>query len=269
MRVAALVVACLPACAWGPGEPFGEVTVELTARWQVPAGRDLGGGWQKLASDFAVRVDAASLPARSLDLVAAATAALNFDPAHPPPGYTLCHNGHCHTADGRLVSYEDIAAEIAGGAPPAAVVSFALIAPLELIAGTMAVLDCGGPCTLPQTRIGKVKLDLTGVTAAGLVRDTREPPRFAGERPWRAAVTFDHVVPIASAVDLPVDRTSSPEIRLAAELAASAAVLDGVRWDVLATAPGEIALTADPPSVEAARAALGEVALTTTVSRSD
>ena len=36
-------------------------------------------------------------------------------PGKPPPGYTLCHNGHCHHPSGRLVPYAEIEAELAGG----------------------------------------------------------------------------------------------------------------------------------------------------------
>ncbi len=58
--------------------------------------RDVGDGWQRLASDFEVKLDDVSLTLQALALLPGAEAALAFDPAAPPPGYSLCHNGHCH-----------------------------------------------------------------------------------------------------------------------------------------------------------------------------
>jgi hypothetical protein len=37
---------------------------------------------------------------------------VEFDPAHPPEGYTRCQGKECHTADGRIVSYAQVMAEI-------------------------------------------------------------------------------------------------------------------------------------------------------------
>ena len=45
------------------------------------------------------------------------TGNLNFMVGYflPPPGYSLCHGGHCHTTDGGIESYEEIEAKLAGG----------------------------------------------------------------------------------------------------------------------------------------------------------
>ncbi|MFH1812483.1 MAG: hypothetical protein ABIJ09_27370 [Pseudomonadota bacterium] len=47
--------------------------------------------------------------------LAASEGTATFDPASPPPGYTLCHGGHCHRADGALETYAEIEAKLASG----------------------------------------------------------------------------------------------------------------------------------------------------------
>jgi hypothetical protein len=262
----ALALAPMSACAWQNGEPFGAVTVDLTARWTDDASR--GGAWQKLASDFEVQVTAASATFGALALVDVGTAALNFDPADPPPGYSLCHNGHCHNDDGRLVSYEEIAAELAGGDGPASALSLAVGA-RELRTGVEETLGCdGGPCDLPLASIRRVELPVLRLEAAGQVRDTRTPPRVSGEVAWTLVLErADDAAPATGAIDLPVDRAHPPRIVLAVGARPTVALLDGVRFE-LATVP-DWAIASDPDSITSIHAELDELALETTASRKD
>lgn len=266
MRRTIVLLALVPACAWDDGVPFGEVSVDFTARWtDVPA---RGGAWQKLASDFEVRVTSASATFGALALVDVGTTALNFDPAAPPPGYSNCHGGHCHADDGRLVSYEEIAAELAGGEGPSPVVRLAVGA-RELRAGVDETLACdGAPCDLPLATIGKVELPVARLELAGMVRDTRTPPRVAGELAWTLALDrADDASPATGDLDLPVDRGHAPRIELAVDMLPTAALLDGVRFE-LATAPAW-AVDSDPDSVTAIHAELDELALDTDSQRED
>ncbi|MEC9465765.1 MAG: hypothetical protein VX834_08280 [Myxococcota bacterium] len=48
----------------------------------------------------------------SVEVVTDSAGAEVFDPINPPPGYSLCHNGHCHHDSGELVDYEDIQLEL-------------------------------------------------------------------------------------------------------------------------------------------------------------
>lgn len=268
---AGAAAACLPwalaaGCAWGPGEPFGEVTTALDARWEVVPGRDAGGGWQRLASDYQVRIDAATWTTTKLALVAGGEAALSFDPADPPPGYSLCHNGHCHADDGRLVSYEDVAAELAGGRPPAPVLELATGA-LDLIAGGDVELGCAGePCDLPLGTIGRVELAVTGFAFAGAVRDGRTPPR-RGEAAFVATAVLAAPVRPTGRLELPVDRASAPRIRLVVGAHPGAEIFDSIDW--AAQGPGPIDLAATPASLGAITTAVGEVELVLDVDRRD
>lgn len=268
MRRAALAiaVALVPACAWDDGAPFGEVTVDFTARWtEVPS---RGGDWQKLASDFEVQVTVASATFGTLALVDVGTAALNFDPADPPPGYSNCHSGHCHADDGRLVSYEEIAAEVSGGGGPTPVIRLAVGA-RELRTGGAETLACAGaPCDLPIATIGRVELPVARLELAGMVRDTRTPPRFAGPQAWTLALDrADDAAPATGALDLPVDRGHAPRITLAVGALPNVALLDGVRFE-LAAGPSW-AIESDPDSITTIHGELDELALESTVQRED
>jgi hypothetical protein len=262
----ALLWAAAAGCAWGPGGPFGELAAELDASWQVAPGRDAGDGWQRLASDYQVRVDAAAWTTARLVLVASAGDALGFDPAAPPPGYSLCHNGHCHATDGRLVSYEDIAAELAGGGPPAPALELATGA-LDLIAGQRLELGCdGAPCELARGAIGRVELEVTGFSLAGTVRDGRTPPR-RGQAAFAATVVLAQPVRPAGRLELPVDRASPPRIRLAVGAHPGAELFDAIDWAALGAGPIDLAAAPDP--LNTITTAIGEVELALDVDRRD
>ncbi|MBK9072303.1 MAG: hypothetical protein IPL79_15085 [Myxococcales bacterium] len=228
-------------CTNGPGEPFGAIEGQFHAQWQMLPERDEGDGWQRLASDFEVKLDDVGLTLQALALLPGAEAALAFDPAAPPPGYSLCHNGHCHAADGRLVSYEDISAELTGGAPAKPLVTWPL-APVDALAGESFVLACdGAPCDLPLGSLGKVTLTTNGLALAGRVRDGREPARLAEQA---FVVTLE--LPDGGSkttVDggLPIDRANAPQIAFLASLAPTAALLDDINWLALTGEPLDLA----------------------------
>jgi hypothetical protein len=265
---AAIAVVALGACAWDDGVPMGSVTVTVDARWTARA--DRGGDWQRLASDFEVQVTSASAELGALTLIDLGRGALPFDPADPPPGYGLCHNGHCHSDDGRLVPYEEIAAELTGGAPPppALVVD---VGARGLIPGAATVVACdGGPCDLDRAAIGRIDLDVVRLDAAGMVRDRRTPPRIDGERAWTLVLERgDDTKPVSAQVDLPVDRGHDPAIALTAGFAPSAALLDGVRFAELGDGPDAWTVDQDAASIAAIEEALGELELAVQITRGD
>jgi hypothetical protein len=248
---ALLLLALAPGCAWHDGEPMGTLTGTFEARWTQLDDRDAGDGWQRLASDYEVRVDAATAALGALTLVDVGEAALNFDPADPPPGYSLCHNGHCHADDGRLVPYEEISAEL-GGAAPAPVVTFA-IGERDLVDAATVELDCGGPCELRRSDVGRVDLEVLGLALGGLVRDTRDPPRLAGEVAWTLDFAPAEPQVVLGRIDLPIDRGHDPDITLAAELLLTAKLLDGVDFTAPDTASFPEALAETELALDAER----------------
>lgn len=254
-RAAALALAAVPACAWGDGEPMGSISVELAAAW-TPLPERANGDWQRLASDYEVQVTDATATLGALTLVDVGTAALAFDPANPPPGYTLCHAGHCHAADGRLVSYEEISAELTGGAGPAPVLALPA-GERDLVPGGIDAPGCEQPCDLPLADVGRVELEVEALALAGIVRDRRDPPRIAGEVAWTLTFAPAAPIPVTASVDLPVDRGHDPRIELVATFAPTAALLDEVAFDDAALDPTPIG------------AALGELGLDVAVTRSE
>ena len=104
------VVGCL-----GDGLPWGQLEASMTATFAPSPDRLDDQGRLKTAANYVVDIEEISLGFDAFSLVLAAQGAAGFDPANPPEGYSLCHNGHCHSDSGALVDYEDIALEMAGG----------------------------------------------------------------------------------------------------------------------------------------------------------
>jgi hypothetical protein len=258
--------ALIAGCAWDAGEPFATVSARIEARLEVPAGRDLGDGWQMLASNYQIAIDTLVVEAGTIALGDASDGPGVFDPANPPPGYSLCHNGHCHAEDGSLVPYEDITA----GLGPGQVTTVALlpVGALDLAAGAERDLDCTPSCDLPRANIVVAELDVTRVQASGRVRDGASPPRFAGERTWALDLSFAAEEPLvlSSPLDLPADRAHDPDVTLDLTLALTSRIFDDVAWAELD--PGaSLALAGHAETRAALVAALGEVALATELTR--
>jgi hypothetical protein len=150
---AALIGLALAACV-EPGSPWGMVPVQLSVGLSGPETRFDTEGRVITSRDYRVAVTRVAFEVDEVALVAGTPGVSRFDPANPPPGYSLCHNGHCHHDDGRLVDYADIAAEVAGGASGAATLGLlAATAPVESGgAGYLGVAlgPCAGDAALPS-----------------------------------------------------------------------------------------------------------------------
>ncbi|ACY16417.1 hypothetical protein [Haliangium ochraceum] len=280
----------LGGCAIEPGGPFATLEAELAVSLARPADRALEDGWQALASSYHITIDALVLELGSVDLRDGGSGgSLVFDPAAPPPGYTLCHNGHCHSDDGRLVPYEEIAAELGGDDALPVIVSLPVGA-VDAVAGESRALACTPGCDLPLANIALAELALTRITASGRVRDGRAAARLDGERAWQLDLALDAApgddgddgddeeggpVPLSQPFELPSDRNSDPDVHLTITLAPSSRLFDGVDWAALAAAAdddddsGQAALLpgADNDARAALREALGELSLGLSVDR--
>jgi len=127
--------------------------------------------------DYRIALTELEITVDSLTFVAGESAALAFDPADPPAGYSLCHSGHCHSDDGRLVDYADIAAELAGGGSSGA--------PLVTLAGGDTMLtgadaepvpleSCEGTCTVNEpVAVAVARVVVSGVRVTGTAFDAR------------------------------------------------------------------------------------------------
>lgn len=211
MRAAAFVLCVCASCAFDAGGPFASVSGSLDVALVVPADRDAGDGWMKLDTSYQVRLTRATIELGPVELIAAGAAGVTFDPADPPPGYSLCHNGHCHADDGSLVSYADVAARLAGGSGATVALAFDAPGTVDLLGGARGLtLTCGQPrCDLPEGEVALVRVGVTRVVLEGAVRDP--VGRFSGEKP--IAVTAEGAV-ISANVDLPADRAHDPDVTL-------------------------------------------------------
>jgi len=119
---------------------------------------------------------------------------VNFDPADPPEGYSLCHNGHCHADSGELVDYEDISAELAGGQTSAGGVVQAIDSEVGLDTGDVVDVpldDCSNDCQLERGLLNTVTLEVRSLRISGRAFDTTEQQRLPEE-----GVAFETVIPL-------------------------------------------------------------------------
>ena len=235
------IVVGLSGCAIGDGEPFATLSASLRAGIEVDSGRDVGMGWQQLASGYQIKIDSLRIETDELTISGSGAEASSFDPANPPPGYSLCHNGHCHADDGRLVDYEDIAAELAQGAG-ASVVAALPVGEVDVAAGVERTLNCEPSCDLPLTNLVSARLSMQRIIADGMVRDERAEARIDGEVAWRLDVSLAEIAQLEPDFDLDngltliwpmslsTDRGSEPEIDIEFSIAVESALFDSVAW---------------------------------------
>lgn len=236
-------------CAFDEGLPWGILEVELAASF-APQGERLDDrGRLKTVQDYRVRVDAVDVTLGALtvtQLAAGVDAA--FDPSDPPDGYTLCHSGHCHHDSGAVVSYEDIAAELAedaGATGPRLTIDVAGVASVPF--GGVAevpLMGCAGGCQLERGAMGQLSAPLETLTVRGQVFDA-----LAGEAARLPAegvafdVTVSDPVTLSRALGAVIGRGEAVGLRLEALVTIPASVFDGVDWasDAAADLPARLA----------------------------
>jgi hypothetical protein len=258
MRRALITLAFASGCSLPAGNWFLELHPTARAAYVEAPERAVEPGWQKLASEYQVHLTAGTLQASSIELFPATEAATAFDPAEPPPGYGPCHNGHCHTADGRLLSYAEVAAAISGEAAPSAAVTLAGGA-WDLLAPAALPLACTPDCRLGNVSLGRLRVNLARVHLEGVVRDGPGVLQPIGSLPF----SFDLDAATAplpaldAALDVPADNQHPPRATLAITLAPGAVLFDQVAWTDSAAAPSKI------------RAALAEIPIVIDLQRSN
>lgn len=253
MRRAFLLLSCLTlgGCAWEPGQGFAVVEPTVRAAYEPRADRLAPDGYQRLSSDYQLRMDAASMRLSGIELIAIAAGSGGFNPASPPPGYSLCHGGHCHRDDGALIPYEQIIAETGGGGGSSTVATLPVAEPLNLLAPEKRAVECTPDCALPEANVSQGRWGVDALLLEGTVRDGRATPRIPGERRFRWELTRTSEAPVAvldGAVDLPSDRSTPPRAKLDLNLVLTAALFDAVDWSALEEGPDgvvEISATAN------------------------
>jgi hypothetical protein len=251
-------------CSYSNGEPYGLLSASLDAGYRVEAGRDAGEGWQKLASEYQVRLTRASLDVDVLELLDAGDAAIvTFDPASPPPGYSLCHDGHCHRDDGSVVDYAEVEADIAR-AVGAHTVKVLTAGRVDLSAAAPVAMSCEGDCVLDRGHLVLVRLVSSGLHLEGEVRDGLASPRIAPVGFVAEVALLPDGGVHEEAIDIVLDDDSPPGVSLALSLPTGASLLDAVPFH--ATSPDSGVIYIDDGTIATRLSALE---LTATVARHD
>ncbi|WP_257458532.1 hypothetical protein [Archangium lipolyticum] len=229
----------LGGCAWEPGQGFAVVEPSMRVTYEPLSERATSDGYQRLSSDYQVRVDLAVMRMSGIELLASAGGGGGaFDPSNPPPGYSLCHGGHCHRDDGALIPYEQIAAEMGGGGGSRTVVTLPVAEPLDLLAPETRALSCSPRCALPEAQVSQGRWGVESLRLEGSVRDGRVPPRIADARRFRVDFVPDDqsdapVAILSGELDLPSDRSTPPAAKLDLSLKLTAALFDPLDWSTL------------------------------------
>lgn len=243
------------ACAFDEGQPWGSVAFSVSATLDSD-GRASDDGY-RTSNDYIVRIDSLRVTFDDVRVTMVDANTASFDPGSPPDGYSLCHNGHCHADDGRLVAYEDIATDLTGAAPSAATTHQEIDEEAQVTETPVALAlgACSNDCQLGRGRVGLISLSATGATLVATVHDRRtgDRRRLPDEG---VTVTLETYQPLtwSAQLSIPIDGHRPPDVSIDASLTLPAGMLDDVDW-------------ADPRFADFATA-LGEGVLLTTHSRS-
>lgn len=234
LTVLAAMLACA-GCAWEAGQPWGIWHPSVRVRASVPADRQLPDGRFRTASEYLWQIESLQIELADVQLLQATNASqLSFDPAKPPAGYSLCHGGHCHAADGRLVDYAEIQAELLGGGGGVAPVA----APLDVTAAMAAQFGpavAAAPVDLPLGELATLRLAWRAVHLRARVWDGGP----GGNRLPSKGISLTVDLP-ASSLAAQLTGSAGPhqpvDIHTRADLDVSVAFLDGVDVAALAAA---------------------------------
>lgn len=256
----------LLACTFGPGHGFGELEpVIFSAALEPGPARDLGNGEILTHQGYAVKLDSFVVGLDRLELLElqGGSGGATFDPADPPPGYGLCHGGHCHADDGSLVSYADIQAELAGGnAAFVPLVSLETPSTVDLVAGSSATLSPEDP-VLPAASLSLLKLTSSSLSLSGQVR--REP---ADDFSSNFQVDLPLTDGFSAGMELELGRGEDPVLTLSVALTPDGTLFDDLDFAALSTEGVWTLDSVDAPGADALLAAVGSVEPTLNLERS-
>jgi hypothetical protein len=258
-----LPLVILAGCAWEAGEGFAVLEPTVRASYEPEEDREVFPGFQQLASNYQVRLSAATMRLESIELIPrrALAGPGRFDPANPPPGYSLCHGGHCHRDDGALIPYEDIEAELGGGGASALPLVTLPVGEVNLLNRELRAVECRPACELPRTELSTGRWAITALRLEGTVRDGRNMPRIPGDRQFRLelapSATGSPVAVLEGDLEVPSDREHAPRVLLGLTLAVPSRIFDEVDW-AAAQPGGDGTVDLGAPGNAAARAEILE-----------
>lgn len=245
-----LATGLLVGCTFQPGTSFGKLRrADFNASFAPSSGRLDSQGRLKTDTDYRVTVDSLILGVSQLSFEeisgTSGGTGTTFDPSKPPPGYLICHNGHCDREDGALVSYEDVAAELAGGTRTIrTVLSLTADQGLSVTSATASIplIKPSTADALDQGAWSRGVLTLKTLEATGTVSDPTAAQRLGGlVREWSLKITpatFSHKVSVT------IDRRQSETLDLVADFGVTEKLWDQIDWKALSAATGSLVLEA-------------------------
>lgn len=235
-----LLLSATIACTLDEGEPWGRAELSLAAYAPVEGA---GGDSNAILTPYDYRIDISRLDIEfeAIELVISGESSgpQRFDPANPPAGYSLCHNGHCHAADGSLVDYADIERELGGSNVAARTILQAIEGSTTLIPAANAPVplgECVDDCALPRGAVQEVRVIVHGLRLEARVEDLRE----GDARRLDSPLVIAQDVELEQTYSLPVDerfgRGENLRWQLALEFTIAPSFWERIRWDEIAAA---------------------------------
>ncbi len=223
--LSALFFLTLSACTFSDGEPWGELDASLNVEASPQASRFDERGL-KVPSGHRLQIEDldVEIAALGVSFTALSQDTEVFDPANPPPNYSLCHNGHCHRDDGALVDYEDIVLEL-GGSSGTEVVASPTDGQVSVWTESVDVPLACGSCELERGKVQRV----TVLVRTLYVRGNVESPD--GEREADFEWSFALNTEIATPATGLVDRDQPVTLSVHADLDLPESLFDEVDWD--------------------------------------
>ena len=229
-------------CTFEEGNSWGELHPTLSASHELGSREDTSTGLYRIGNNYELELTTLTLTTGELRVNVSPnrTASTAFDPANPPAGYSLCHNGHCHADDGRLVDYDDIALELlesSGAALPGVSQIIDQTATLSQSDTTTIALDsslCQDDCFLPQGELASAYVSMTQAHVEFTVFDTSEQQRLPEE-----GLTISHTFDLAGArLEQPLEGVIGEDlehykVNLGANILFPASGFDGVDWQAI------------------------------------
>ena len=115
--VALLLGAALPfavSCELEEGAPWTTANLRAELVWDAEGRLDADKRVQT-SKNYRIAFETLTVDFAEVTLTSSSAKQLSFDPANPPPGYSLCHQGHCHDEDNKLIPYEQVSLELNQG----------------------------------------------------------------------------------------------------------------------------------------------------------
>lgn len=211
-------------CAFSDGQPWGVASVDLDVYFAPGTARLTEQGRLKTARSFSLRLERFDLTLGALAMATDSSAPTKaFDPSDPPPGYSLCHDGHCHKDDGTLPTYAEIIAELdqQGGAGSVRLWPVQDLTPITSSPEAVELEACPNACEFEQSTVSALSLSVEQMHLRARVFDERAPDSAALPP---EGIEIDLTVPLGITLSQDVDVVFGPGKELGARFQATLSI---------------------------------------------